>query len=39
LVSSRAIWLSDQRDERGGVFLPDALERKYPRAGASWSWF
>jgi integrase len=24
---------------RSGVFLPHALERKYPRAGESWSWF
>ena len=23
----------------GGVALPDALERKYPRAGHSWPWF
>jgi len=21
------------------VFMPDALDRKYPRAGASWGWF
>ncbi|WP_412473087.1 tyrosine-type recombinase/integrase [Burkholderia stabilis] len=24
---------------RSGVALPDALERKYPRAGHSWPWF
>jgi integrase len=33
------LWLADQAAGRGGVFMPDALERKYPRAGASWSWF
>jgi len=39
LGRSRVLWLSDQAAGRGGVFMPDALERKYPRAGASWSWF
>jgi site-specific recombinase XerD len=24
---------------QSGVFLPHALERKYPRAGESWAWF
>ena len=39
LARSRALWLADQSQGRGGVFMPDALERKYPRAGASWHWF
>jgi integrase len=39
LTRSRAWWLADQAAGRGGVFMPDALERKYPRAGASWHWF
>jgi len=39
LRHARELWLSDQANGQGGVFMPDALERKYPRAGASWSWF
>lgn len=39
LQKARAVWLADQIAGRGGVFMPDALERKYPRAGASWAWF
>ena len=30
---ARAWWLKDQAEGRSGVTLPDALERKYPRAG------
>ncbi|QGY18751.1 integron integrase (plasmid) [Escherichia coli] len=36
---TRAWWLKDQAEGRSGVALPDALERKYPRAGHSWPWF
>ena len=36
---ARVLWEADARAGRGGVQMPDALERKYPRAGASWSWF
>jgi len=36
---ARALWEADARAGRGGVQMPDALERKYPRAGASWAWF
>ena len=32
-------WLKDQAEGRSGVALPDARERKYPRAGHSWPWF
>ena len=39
LAAARALWAGDRAAGRTGVFLPDALERKYPRAGASWSWF
>lgn len=39
LNAARSIWMQDQEAGRGGVFMPDALERKYPRAGASWVWF
>ncbi len=35
LSRARAWWLKDRAEGRGGVALPDALERKYPRAGHS----
>ena len=38
LSRARAWWLKEGRG-RSGVALPDALERKYPRAGHSWPWF
>ena len=31
--------LSVNEVARGGVSMPGALERKYPRAGTSWTWF
>jgi integron integrase len=39
LAHARALWLADVQAGRAGVFMPDALERKYPQAGASWPWF
>jgi integron integrase len=33
------LWRADQEAGRGGVEMPDALDRKYPRAGWSWNWF
>jgi integron integrase len=36
---ARVLWQADRAAGRSGVFLPDALERKYPRAGSSWPWF
>ena len=39
LSRARAWWLKDQAEGRSGVALPDALERKYPRAGHSPPWF
>jgi integron integrase len=39
LSSARALWSMDQAQGRGGVEMPDAMERKHPRAGASWPWF
>lgn len=40
LAKSHGWWAVDQAAGRGGVAMPDALERKYPRAGSSlpWSW-
>jgi integron integrase len=39
LAAARELWLADQTEGRGGVEMPDALARKYRRAGASWPWF
>jgi integron integrase len=39
LADIHALWKQDQEAGHGGVFLPDALDRKYPRAARSWSWF
>ncbi len=35
----RQVWAADVESGQAGVELPHALERKYPRAGASWGWF
>ncbi len=35
----RALWSVDRAAGCAGVQLPDAPERKYPRAGCSWAWF
>jgi len=39
LSCAHALWSEDQQQGRSGVELPDALERKYPRAAHSWAWF
>ncbi len=39
LRSASELWRKDQAEGRSGVAMPDALERKYPRAGHSWPWF
>lgn len=38
LARSRALWDADRRAGVPGVFLPHALDKKYPRAGESWAW-
>jgi integron integrase len=38
LSRSHAVWELDRRRQLPGVFLPDALASKYPRAGVSWAW-
>jgi len=38
LAHSRAIWAADRASRIAGVWMPDALSRKYPRAGESWTW-
>jgi len=35
----RALWAADVEAGSAGVEMPHALERKYPRMGASWPWF
>jgi len=39
LAAARAVWAEDRTAKCLGVQLPYALERKFPRAGESWSWF
>jgi integron integrase len=39
LAQARRLWVQDRRDGRGGVHMPDAMDRKYPRAGEAWPWF
>jgi integron integrase len=35
----RTVWEDDRAANLAGVWLPDALDRKYPRAGEQWAWF
>ena len=39
LARAHAFWAADREQRKAGVEMPGALERKYPRAGASWPWF
>lgn len=39
LAAGRMICTADAAAGKAGVELPHALERKHPRAGASWAWF
>ncbi len=34
----RKLYADDQRAHIPGVWLPEGLERKYPKAGQSWEW-
>jgi integron integrase len=36
---ARRCWLNDRQDDRAGVWMPNALAVKNPRAAASWAWF
>lgn len=36
---AHTVWKHDREAGLPGVWMPDALERKYPRAGQSWPWF
>jgi integron integrase len=35
----RGLWQSDRERKVAGVYLPNALARKYPNAGIDWRWF
>ena len=39
LLYARALWSGDAETGHAGVQMPDALDRKYPQAGAQWGWF
>jgi integron integrase len=38
VAHARAIWAEDRAVGRAGVWLPPALEPKFPRAAVSWAW-
>ena len=38
LAHSRLLWSADRTAGVAGVWMPDALARKYPRAAESWTW-
>jgi len=38
LATARSLWAADRAAGRPGVFMPHALDAKYPRAGQSWAW-
>ena len=39
IESVRDLFDSDRRQRLDGVFMPNALNRKYPNAGKEWPWF
>jgi integron integrase len=39
IANARAIWSQDVASDKAGVFMPHALNKKYPRAGSGWAWF
>lgn len=39
ISATRLIYDNDRRQNLPGVFLPGALEKKYPNAGTEWGWF
>lgn len=38
LTHSRALWEQDRDAGRAGVWMPGALDRRHPHAGATWAW-
>lgn len=39
IAAVRKLYDDDRTRQRNGVMLPDALEKKYPKAGTQWGWF
>lgn len=39
IALARCHWEQDRRSQTGGVAVPHALEKKYPKVGQSWGWF
>ena len=39
LSEIRSIYDNDRREETNSVWLPGALEKKYPNSGKEWGWF
>jgi integron integrase len=39
LADIRSVYDQDRREKIEGVWLPGALEKKYPNAGKEWGWF
>jgi integron integrase len=39
LERSHSLWAQDRAEHSPGVWMPDALSRKYPKAALSWPWF
>lgn len=39
IAEIRSLYESDRKNDISGVYLPDALEKKYPNAGKEWGWF
>jgi integron integrase len=39
LASCRLVWERDRAEGLAGVWMPHALDRKYPNAGKEWPWF
>ncbi len=39
ILHARKLHEIDRKKDIAGVFLPDALSRKYPRADKEWAWF
>jgi integron integrase len=38
LARARSLWATDRASGHPGVWMPDALERKFPRGSESWAW-
>ena len=39
ISEAKRIYDNDRLEGQNGVYLPNALERKYPNAGKDWGWF